>query len=115
MAFSFSDRSTPVGPLLTVFQPHPCRFSSAALGTAIFLVRCLSIISRIYNPVVIACEDKVHSISKNSPVRNSGYGNQGTRMDSSIVLCNVYNVKLILKCLKSSISKKAMLFLRMHK
>ena len=49
MASSFSDRSTAVGPLLTVFKPHTCRFTSAALGTAIFLVRCLSVISRIYN------------------------------------------------------------------
>lgn len=44
------------------------------------------------DPVVIASEDEVHSISKNSPVRNSGYGNQGSGIDSSVALRNVYNV-----------------------
>lgn len=49
IASSFSDRSTAVGHLPTVFKPHLCRFTSAASGPALFLVRCLSIISRIYN------------------------------------------------------------------
>ena len=44
------------------------------------------------DPVVIVCEDEVHSICQNSPVRNSGYGNQGTGIDSSVALYNVYNV-----------------------
>ena len=49
MTSSFSDRSTAVGPLPTVFKPHLRRFTPAALGPAIFLVMCSSIISRIYN------------------------------------------------------------------
>ena len=109
MASSFSDRSTAVGPLLTVFKPYPCRFISEALGTAMFLVYIYLFSYLVFgifaqdvdvnsneridpvDLVVIACEDKVHSISKNSPVRNSGYGNQGTGIES-VALYNVYNV-----------------------
>ena len=66
------------------------------------------------DPVVIVCEDEVHLIDQNSPVRNSLCYNQGKEIDSSVALHDVV-LKVILKCLKSPISKKAMMFLRMHK
>ena len=41
------------------------------------------------DPVVIVCEDGVHSISQNSPVRKSVCYNQGMEIDSSVTLHNV--------------------------
>ena len=43
----------------------------------------------LVDPVVIVCEDEVHSISQNSPVRKTVYGNQGKGIDSSVPLYNV--------------------------
>ena len=43
---------------------------------------------RVYpvDPVVIVCEDEVHLIDQNGPVRNSVCYNQGTEIDSSALL-----------------------------
>ena len=41
------------------------------------------------DPAVIVCEDEMHLINQNSPVRNSVCHNQGTEIDSSVALRNV--------------------------
>ena len=41
------------------------------------------------DPVVIVCEDEMHLINQNGPVRNSVCYNQGTEIDSSVALHNV--------------------------